>query len=689
MDGTSNAQASMSADYLRAFQEISALIATSLNLKQTLDTIVHVTTQLIGTQKASIAIRAPDSDYLVINPQMGHVGSDDEFVLQFRLHVDEGIGGLVMHTQKPYVVSDSACEPLFDYELAQKDGVRAWICAPLVSKGQSIGLLYALNDFPTQFSDEQVKLTTLLAHQAAIAIENARLFEETEQRLRESNALFHVAQGFVENRSLDQLLQLIVDEARRSLPCADKAIIHLASGDRLEPRALSSDVPQAQHSAGMRRGIGVAGRALQLRHTQYISDTAHDPTFIGSSSRIRSLVVAPLLIGADAIGTLSADSTAPHAFNASSRQLLTVLANQAAVAIDKARLLDETLSEKRRVEAILSNMADGVMMLDRVQRIVSVNPTLARMLNVNASDLLGIRLDDAPYPLDQIQKQVNLSRTDLTRTDVQTGEPPGKAFTLYASPLRDSADQLMGYVLVVHDVTRERELDQLKSDFIATVSHELRTPLFSIRGFARLLMDGKVSDAATRDEFLQIVYQQSEQLTQLVNDLLDISRLDAGHAIDLNIESVDVTPIVADVLAKLRALAVEKQLRMDAALPPTLPRVRADARRLNQVLVNLIGNAIKFTPEGGCICVCARALMGALEISVSDSGIGIPADALPHLFERFYQVDHSTTRTAGGSGLGLYISQRIVQSLGGSLRAESEFGKGSCFAFTLPIATGD
>jgi two-component system phosphate regulon sensor histidine kinase PhoR len=228
-------------------------------------------------------------------------------------------------------------------------------------------------------------------------------------------------------------------------------------------------------------------------------------------------------------------------------------------------------------------------------------------------------------------------------------------------------------------------MEQIKSDFISTVSHELRTPLFSIRGFVKLMLDGKVPDEATRAEFLGIVNQQSDQLMGIVNDLLDVSRLDAGHEIDMNWETLEPSTLINDAVTRLSTLANDKQQTLLAEAAPPLPLVRVDVRRFSQVLTNLIGNAIKFTPEGGSIKVNAGRDEGGLLVNVMDNGQGIPADAVSRLFDRFYQVDHSGTRKAGGTGLGLYITKQIVESFGGKVGVESILGKGSRFWFMLPM----
>lgn len=517
--------------------------------------------------------------------------------------------------------------------------------------------------------------------------ESDAALDEMQQRLRESNALFRVVQGLAENLSLDQLLQLIVDEVTRAVPSADKAVVHLLQGESLEPRALSRRTGDRQPSAAMRTGFGIAGRALQLKQTQYVPDVRLDPDFVERGTGIKSLLVAPLMADAQIIGTLSVDSHKRRAFDESSCQLLALLASQAALAIEKARLFEETLAEKRRLEAILNTMLDGVLMLDRNQCIVSINPALARMAGQPATQIVGAHLTAAPYPL-PLLAQVSLSEVEVSSAEIKTGAPLNKTLNVVASPLHDSR-QGLGHVLVVHDVTRERELLQLKSDFVANVSHELRTPLFAIAGFVRLLLAEQVNDEATRREFLSIIGQQTEQLTNIVGDLLDVSRLEAGYQIELKLGSIDVPQAARDALARLETLARDKEITLTAQLPDSLPPVRADGRRLQQVLVNLLGNAIKYTPNGGQVLLSARQIHAAplVEITVSDTGIGIPAEATPHLFERYYQVDRTATHKTNSTGLGLHISRRLVEALGGELRVESAPARGSHFSFTLPIST--
>ena len=226
----------------------------------------------------------------------------------------------------------------------------------------------------------------------------------------------------------------------------------------------------------------------------------------------------------------------------------------------------------------------------------------------------------------------------------------------------------------------------MKSDFLANASHELRTPLHSIKGFVKLLLDGQVPDPETQKEFLGIVNEQTEHLGSLVDDLLDVSGIDAGH-LELRRDRLLVGQVIHKTVQKLNNLAEEKGIEFRIDVPAPLPTIKGDEERLTQVFTNLLYNAIKFSPGGGEVTVSAGVNDHELLAQVTDHGIGVPDEAIPHLFERFYRVDSSMTRNTGGSGLGLYISRQIIEAHGGRIWVESKVGEGSTFGFTLPLNT--
>jgi len=269
--------------------------------------------------------------------------------------------------------------------------------------------------------------------------------------------------------------------------------------------------------------------------------------------------------------------------------------------------------------------------------------------------------------------------------EIALGEPINRILKISSSPVLDMNGKHLGQVKVVHDVTKERELDRMKSDFISMISHELRTPLFSIQGFIRLILDGQVPDEETQANFLTVVEGQAQHLASMVDDLLDLSRLEAG-LIDLKVETVQIGEIVRHTITKLHSLAQSKQIVLKVHVTDNVPPLTGDRRWLEHVMTNLIGNAIKFTPEEGRVWVLVKRQTSDVVVQVIDSGIGIPKEAQRNLFSKFFQVDGSATREAGGTGLGLYIARRIVEAHGGRIWVDSETGKGSAFSFSLPLS---
>jgi len=231
-----------------------------------------------------------------------------------------------------------------------------------------------------------------------------------------------------------------------------------------------------------------------------------------------------------------------------------------------------------------------------------------------------------------------------------------------------------------------KQLDRMKSEFLSTVSHELRSPLHSIGGYVQLLLSGKVEDKPTQQECLETMYRQTQHLTNMIDNLLDVSRMESA-GLELQKTPVQIHKVVREVIAELQPLADAERITLTNQTSPELPLIPADPKRIRQVVQNLIHNAIKFTPKDGHVTISALESTDWLVISVQDDGIGIPSKAIKHLFERFYQVNGSTTRRFGGTGLGLYICKQIVAAHGGDIWVESEPGKGSTFSFSLPLQT--
>ncbi len=347
---------------------------------------------------------------------------------------------------------------------------------------------------------------------------------------------------------------------------------------------------------------------------------------------------------------------------------------------------DQMYAEQQaQMQALFNSMAEGVLVLDPAGRIQLVNQSLQRLFG-----LTGETRGQTILEAFRLQALAELVKR-LPREQMVNGfemEMPGmeeRWVQINASALFDAQGQSRGAILVFHDLTRIKQLENTRKEFVANVSHELRTPLSLIKGFVETLLEGAKNDPETTTRFLKTIEKHTDRLTFLIEDLLTISRLESGQII-MNLQPVDMGNEVQRVIDDLQARATDKQVALTNQVPAGLS-VSADVDRLEQVLFNLIENAIKYGRSDGCVCIGGTsAVAGKVRVWVQDDGPGIPDEATERIFERFYRVDRARSRESGGTGLGLSIVKHIVQAHGGEVSVESEPGKGTTFAFTLPSA---
>jgi two-component system phosphate regulon sensor histidine kinase PhoR len=348
--------------------------------------------------------------------------------------------------------------------------------------------------------------------------------------------------------------------------------------------------------------------------------------------------------------------------------------------------VDDLKRERDLLGSILETMQDGVLLLDAGDRVALVNPTLRAALLLPA-DVVGMPLTSALGrtelgKLVELVSQTRARREPLAEELVVGGLKP-RRLAVRANPMRAPVG---GLLLVFFDVTEIRRLETVRRDFVANVSHELRTPVASISSAAETLLGGALTDPTAAKQFVQMIERNSERLRHLVEDLLDLSRIESQEY-KLEQEAIEVGAMVERSLSLLQQKAQRGRVRTDSEIPNDLPLARADQRALEQVLTNLVDNGIKYCPPGSRVVVKARPDGDALlRLTVEDSGPGIPEHDLPRIFERFYRVDPGRSREMGGTGLGLSIVKHLVEAMGGEVGVQSRVGVGSSFWFTLPRA---
>jgi two-component system, OmpR family, phosphate regulon sensor histidine kinase PhoR len=339
--------------------------------------------------------------------------------------------------------------------------------------------------------------------------------------------------------------------------------------------------------------------------------------------------------------------------------------------------------EEARQRALFDSMTEGVLVLDPDARVLLVNRAFTRMFHVQ-DDLRGRGLLEAlrSHELAALVRRA-AGEGAVLHAELELSPVKDRLLQVNATRIGNGPDASPGVLVVFHDLTRVKQLENTRREFVANVSHELRTPLSMIKGYVETLLDGAWQDTEAAPRFLNIIQKHSHRLTFLIEDLLTISRFESGQ-IAMTLQPLELQPAVGRVLDDLRQAATGRSLQLRHEVPPQL-LVRADAERLHQVLLNLVDNAIKYGRTGGSVVV--RAEPGdenKIRCSVIDDGPGIPPGALGRVFERFYRVDKARSREVGGTGLGLSIVKHIVQAHGGEVWVESEPGRGSRFHFTLP-----
>lgn len=536
----------------------------------------------------------------------------------------------------------------------------------------------------------------------------ARIVQRTAadlaNRLLELRSLQESAKAINSALALDELLQRVVENATQVLRGARCTIALVDEKSENVITSAASGVPKEELSGTcFRIGEGVAGWVVANREPALIHDVEQDARFRPTGGRpIASLVSVPLISDTAVVGALTATSPEPHAFTEADVNLLDAFGDQAVIAVKNARLYEQLVQEEKEtarlyqsvleksneLEAVLRGIGDGVLFVDADLHLLMMNPVAARMFGVSQVPQQGVRLPeiiDCEPLIAMIRETLAEEEGSLIREITLDRDEQHKAvYQALSSTVRGASAEIRGVVTVLRDITSQKEIDQIKSDFLSVVSHELRTPLHSIKGFVDIILMGKTGEInELQRDFLTTVKEATANLQRLIDDLLEFSRMEAGQ-VKLKPQMISVYDIAQRVVEQVAPLAQDGQLTLMNQISADLPLIEADPLRIEQVVTNLVSNAIKFTPPNGSVTISAIDLGERIRVSVTDTGIGVPETEQEHIFQRFYQVDGSSTRSYRGAGLGLTICKFIIEYHHGQIWIESKPGEGSTFHFELP-----
>ncbi|HEX7024614.1 MAG TPA: GAF domain-containing protein [Gemmatimonadales bacterium] len=674
----------------QALLDTLADLSGQLELSRLLTAVLERATSLLDVTGGELAIYDEAAQELVIlasNLPLSAVGT--------RMRIGEGAMGRVAETHEPLII------PRYQEWEGRSDRytestIQAVMAAPLLIGKRLVGAIASVHDDPTRhFGDRELRRLTMFAPQAAIAIENARLFTAEHRRAEEQEALLDTLTDLAGELELSKALERVLARAVSLLNVTGGELATWDEARRELVVVASHNMGTNALGARMALGEGAMGHVA----------ASHQPLIIPryqewagrseqyTQSTVQSVMVTPLLIGTRLVGAIASVHSDPERiFGPQDLRLLQLFAPQAAIAIENARLFD---SSQRYYEALVRNNPVAIVNVDLDGAITSCNPAFEHLFGYAEAEVTGRNLDELVTTPDTLEEARAYSQeasegrksTGIARRRCRDGRLVD--VELMSIPIIVAGERV-GMMALYHDVTelhkarREAEAaNSAKSQFLASMSHELRTPLNAIIGYSEMLEE----DAAERGQSesvadLQKIRGAGRHLLALINDVLDLSKIEAGK-LELFLEVFDLPAAVHDVATTVEPLIARNRNRLVVDCPPGLGSIHSDLTRVRQILLNLLSNASKFTEEGTVTLAVERA-GGNVVFRVSDSGIGMTPEQMGRLFEPFSQAESSTTRKYGGTGLGLAITRRFCELMGGEVTVASEPGRGSTFTVRLP-----
>ncbi|MGC9357295.1 MAG: GAF domain-containing protein [Anaerolineae bacterium] len=722
---------------LTLFNELNRSITTKLDLSLVLNTVVQAVTNLLDYDYATIFLQERESGRFVPLASSGYAV---ELLTDISFARGEGLVGSVIQSGMPLVLEDAQSDRRF---MPGPVEIGSSVLVPLTAEGHPVGVLAADRKETGDFMPTEVATLTAVADQVSVAVENARLFEEVkrfsvemEQRVEErteeladaldelrdeqdrTELLYRIASELVASLDIDRVLNKALALLRNAVDAARGSVLLLDNdtGYLYYRAAIGAEwsVPPGGTRSKLSRDEGLVGWVMKRRRSVVISDVYEDDRWVArEDDATRSVLAVPVLGGeGQANGAIFLHAYTADAFSEDDRRLVEAAAIQLGNALNNAELYRLIREQTERLgtmlraqqieavksEAILEGIADGVMVADANGRITLFNAAAERILSISRSQATGRMVDEmlGLYGLKAQEWLTEVRKWQKNPASYETGdflaerlELEKRVVSVHLSPVISQSHEFLGMVSVFRDVTAEVEADRAKSDFVSTVSHELRTPMTAIKGYVDLLLMGTTGDLTKMQaQFLEVVRTNADRLTALVNDLLDLSRIETGKIV-LNPRPLDMGNVIEQAVMTIAPKAREKGLVARDVVPDGLPKVYGDPDRVFQILTNLLGNAFKYTPIGGEISVHAYIRDAMMHVAVTDTGIGISREDQESIFDRFFRVDDPLVQEESGTGLGLSITASLVKMQGGEVFVESEPGEGSIFTFTLPLAEGE
>lgn len=667
-------------------REIARTLTSTLELDEVLRLILEYLSRVVPHDSASIFLI--EGNRLVIRAWRG-------------FETDEGIQSLSFPLEGNHIMSRVLAhrEPLVCPDVQQEEGwqnvpgvylIRGWIGAPLVARGQPVGILTVDNSRPGAYTEEDARVVAAFADHAAIAIANAQLLQQLQQRLNELAFLHQTGQALAASLELDDVLRSLLSkvQAHFKVEAVSVALVDEETQDlvfRFATGAAANEIIGVR----LKPGQGIAGWVAQTGVPLVVPAVQQDARWFPgvdeqTGFRTQAIVAIPIRVGAEILGVLEVINPPNGRLGEEDLKLLMNVAALAASAIQNARHFRRAREAEERYARLFENSADPILITTMEGRITEANQTFLNTMGYSREEVVGRPFSElAPRP-DQVAlwlQQMAQEKRAGGNLEVVSSSGTPVPFEVRATSIPIGETSYIQWVL--HDLSERIRLEQVREDLVHMIIHDLRNPLSSIMSGLDLIRAAVMDPSLNLpvDQLFDVAQRSGERLFMLIDSILDLARLEAGKT-ELRREPIPVSELVRETIEQVQPLALGREVHLETRIPSDLPPVLGDRELLRRVLVNLLDNALKYTPAGGRVTVTAEKLSPeTLLFAVADTGPGIPLEHQARIFDRFARVPGQRTR---GTGIGLAFCKLAVEAHGGKIWVESRPGEGATFKFTLP-----
>lgn len=654
--------------------DLSSLLAASnavnsaLGVAEALGIVLGSARQLLGAHEGSVMLVSPDGYLRVVVSE----GIPPEIAALVRVAFGEGIAGKVATTGVPLLIGATPDEAQFRAFVEKDRTLRSAIVVPLKAAGRTVGVLNLnITSGERRFQNEDLRIAQVFGQQAAMAIHKAQLLDESQRRGEDLALLFSASRELIGVLELDSLLTRVLDGATKLAP-SRAGFVSLLNEDEGRLR-LGLYRGIARHEIRKVLGTSAFLDLFQGESVSVVDGPRHD-AFKEVAQPTERVTIIPMRAEGRTRALLVLIGEGP---DESQVRMLETFAAQAGLSIRNAQLYRQVDEKETELASIVFSMPNPVLVVDPSGNVVVANPAAEDLFGFSTAYIKGKSIRGV---LGEPELEALLTGDASDMVEVSLGQPKPRIFKARSAIISIPENPNRGRVLILDDVTSEREVENLKSDFVAMIGHELRTPLTSIKGFLRTLISrGDVLTEEQRREALHTAEAQTRRLERLVEDLLFISRIEDARE-TLFLETLDLVEVTGALIEEFRIRELRRSLSMTA---PDAIKIVLDRTKIEQVIYHLLDNACKYSDADAPVVVEILDKGEEVQFRVTDKGIGILSGDAANIFDRFHQVDPSSTRRHGGTGVGLYICRRFIEELGGTIEVSSAWGKGSTFFFTV------